>query len=373
MSNNIAILDTLLGDNGKGRASHWFSSSNKYRWSVRYASGNNAGHQIHRNGKKYSHHLLPCANYNYDVKSFLASGMMINLEALLEEISEFEKDYPNVGKSIYLDKDAFIVSKEHIEIDKEKNKHLQTTWKGMGPATVDKYARTGTRIYNLINDNAEIIKSLKRKGVNFTTILELREDFEKSNIIFEGAQGSMLDINSGIYPFVTSADTTVAAIYSAGFNFVKLDRVYGMLKPYLTKSGGGPLPTEMSDEDAKYWQDFASEFGVSTGRRRRIAYLDLPMLKYGVLKGGITHLFITKMDILNAQKAIKVCNSYGKNVYSPSDFNEVKPTYTHLQGWDDGKDIRQISPFIRYIEDYVGVPVEYISAGVNDDDVIKLK
>ena len=373
MKKCIAILDCLAGDNGKGRASHWFGSRNQFDWCIRPNSGSNAGHQIYRDGRKYSHHLLPCANYNTPIKSYLGAGMMIDLEELLAEINLFRKDYPDMAKSIYVDADAFIVSKEHIQQDREKNGHLMTTGKGIGPATVDKYNRTGTRIYNLINDNADIIKALSSLGVTFTYALALRNNFEKSSLLFEGAQGILLDLQSGIYNYVTTTDTTVSGIYASGFHFVKLDRVYGVIKAgYMTKSGAGPLPTEMPKEEALMWRTKGAEFGVTTGRDRRIAYMDFPMLKYGILKGGITHLILTKLDIMNGAEKIKVCYDYGKEIHSPNDFKDVKPHYVELPGWQDARDSKQVAPFIEHIQNYTNTPVEYISVGVEDSDMFEV-
>lgn len=370
---NIAILDCVLGDTGKGRVAHYFSNS--HQWLIRHGGSNNCGHVIYRDGKKYKHHFLPSADYrNNKTKSFLASGMYIHLQGLLEEIKIAEQAFPGVAKTIYVDPDAFVITDEHIKIDQDKNKHLGTTGRGVGVAAADKYARKATRIYDYVNDNAEVIAALKEIGVNFTPLLTLKPIMEKSDLLFEGHQGVMLDINAGITPYTTSSDCTVAGIYAAGFNFVKLDKVYGLTKGgYLTKSGEGPLPTEMPTEEANRLRDLGGEIGNSTGRNRRIAYMDLPMLKYGVIKGGITDLIMTKLDILNGQKYLKVCYDYGKEIHSPNDFRDVKPHYVDIPGWEDSKNLKQINTFVKRVEEYVGVPVAYVSTGVEDKDMIKLE
>ena len=368
---NIAILDTLLGDNAKGHFAHYFSPN--FDWAIRTSGSSNCGHVVYRDGKKYVHHLLPSGDYRVKgLKSFLGSGMYINLEELLEEIKIAEEDFPGVAKSIYVDPDAFTINDEHIAFDKAKNKHIGSTSKGVSPAATSKYARTGARIYNYINDNAEVIQALKDLGVQFAPLLSLRETFERSRLLFEGNQGVLLDINSGIYPFVTTSDCTVSGIYASGFHFVKLDRVYGMMKPYLTKSGEGPLPSEYFGEEAEDLRKRGGEFGNTTGRARRVGALDLPMLKYGIRKGGMTHLIISKMDILSGQERVKVCFDYGKEIHSPNDFTGVKPFYVELPGWKDAKDLTQVRPFIKHIEDYTNTKVEYISTGVENDDVINL-
>lgn len=368
---NIAILDTSLGDNAKGHFAHFFSP--KFDWVIRTSGSSNCGHVVYRDGKKYVHHLLPSGDYRVkNLKSFLGSGMYINLDELLEEIKLAEQDFPGVGKTIYVDPDAFTINAEHVKFDKEKNKHIGSTSKGVSPAATSKYARTGERIYNYINDKAEVITALKALGVQFMPLLSLREVFERSKLLFEGNQGVLLDINSGIYPYVTTSDCTVSGIYSSGFHFVKLDRVYGMMKPYLTKSGEGPLPSEYLGAVGEDLRKRGGEYGNTTGRARRVGALDLPMLKYGIRKGGMTHLIISKMDILSGQDNVKVCYDYGREVHSPNDFKDAVPYYTQLPGWKDAKDLKQIGPFIKHIENYTNTRVEYISAGVEATDIIHL-
>ena len=373
MIKNIAILDCCLGDSGKGSITHYLSPS--YDFVVRAQGSENCGHQVYRDGKKYTHHYLPSVDYRYsNIKSFLASGMFINPDTLLAEIQLACKDFPGVGKTIYVDMDAFVITPEHIRLDKENSQTVGSTYKGVSPCAVSKYGRTGTRLYNLINDNAEVIQKLKGLGVSFTTVLAMREEFEKASIIFEGSQGALLDINSGLYPNITSSDCGVSGISASGFHFIKLDRVYGLLKPYLTRSGApGPLPTEMSKEDGDYWREVGKEIGSTTGLPRRMAYLDLPMLRYGILKGGITHLIITKMDIMDGQRSIRTCISYGKPVYSPNDFRDVKPEYLDLPGWKDSKDPTQTRSFLKYVESYTDYPIEYISTGIKPGDIIHLQ
>jgi adenylosuccinate synthase len=330
---NIAILDPSWGDNGKGRCAHYFAP--KYGWVVRAQGSSNCGHQVFVNGKSYVHHLLPSADYRYKTKSFLANGMVINLDELYQEIKEFSKDFAGIAKSIYVDPDAFIITQKHIDYDKEHNKHIGSTNKGVGPAYTDKIARKGTRVYHCIRDNAEVILALKELGVNFIPILRLKEEFEKSSIIFEGSQSALLDINAGPdYPYLTSSDCTISGVYASGFHFLKIDKVYGCIKPYLTKSGNGNLPTEFSEEDASKIRLAGDEIGKTTGRNRRIGALDLPALRYGILKAGITDLILTKLDILDGEKSVKVCVSYGKEVFSPGDFYDLRPEYISMPGWE---------------------------------------
>jgi adenylosuccinate synthase len=367
----IAVLDFLMGDNGKGRWAHYFSKDADYV--IRTSGAGNCGHVIWRDGKKYTHHILPSADYrNPNIKSYLGHGMYINPDELLEEILGFSKDFPGVGKTIIVDPDAFVITEAHIAEDKEKNKHIGSTNKGVGPAAISKFGRTGTRLYHLIRDKATVIEKLKELGVQFIPVLKMQEEFEKSNLVFEGSQGSAIDVSVGIdYPFVTSSDCTVSGIYSSGFHFVDLDRVYGAGKPYLTKSGNGKMITEIHGEEASALQLAGGEKGATTGRDRRIGYLDLPMSKYGIKKSGITHILMSKLDIMNGNKFIRVCNSYNKEVNSAGDFEEIEPGYIDLLGWNDGMNKEEIKPFLKYVERYCNTPIAFTSAGVNDEDVVR--
>jgi len=369
---NVAVLDVFLGDNGKGKIVHDFSPD--FDFVIRFSGSSNCGHVIYRDGKKYNHHLLPSTDYRVKTtKSFLGFGMVINPNELLEEILTMEQDFPGVGKSIIVDPDTFVVLPEHIEFDKANNKHIGSTNKGVGPAYTDKVARKGVRFYHLINDRAPVIHKLKELGVSFTPVLQMREVFEKSKLLFEGNQGILLDINAGLYPYITSSECGVSGIYSSGFNFVKLDRVYGLFKPYSTKSGGGPFPTEVFDEEAERLRKMGNEYGNTTGRPRRIGHLDLAAIKYASAKGGITHLIITKLDVLNSQKRVKACVSYGKELYSPNDFKDYVLEYIDLPGWDNAKDLNQLKTFLYIVEDTIGLPVEFVSTGINKEDLLKVK
>jgi adenylosuccinate synthase len=370
--NKIAIIGSQQGDEAKSRMAHYFSSKHNYNWVVRFNGSSNAGHVVYRDGKKYVHHLLPSADYrNPNIKSFLSSGMVINLEELVKEIETFSQDFPHIGKTIYVDPDAFVILEKHITQDKEQNQHIGSTNKGVGPAYTDKIARKGTRIYNFLRDNSEITNKLIQLGVQFKSVLELKQEFINSSIIFEGAQSVLLDLNcSPDYPYVTCSDCTVSGIYSSGFHFLRLDEVYGIAKPYLTKVGNGNFPTEYFGDEAEQLRQRGNEYGSTTGRPRRCGALDLVSLKYAVEKGGITALILTKMDILNGQKTVKVCVDYGKPVYSPSDFIDIKPVYKEFPGWSNCKNIEELEEFIYSVSDFVGVPIHYISTGVGHNDVI---
>ena len=367
---NIAILGGFFGDEAKGSFTHMLSS--KYDWVIRTSGGDNCGHTIYRDGKKYVHHLVPCLNLNGNAKGFLGSGMVINPKSLLEEITYLQKDFENFPSRIYVDPDAFVVLDKHIEEDKQKNKHIGSTNKGISPAYTDKVSRKGLKIIDLLNSKDESLMKLKDMGVHFKYSMELMDEFKNSSLLFEGAQSILLDPNFGTYPFVTSGDCALNGVYSSGFASVMPKKVYGVVKCYSTRVGNGPFPTEIFGDEADLLRERGGEYGATTGRPRRVGWLDLPALKYAATKGGLTDLIITKLDILSGMDTIPIASEYDFTPVSGSSFFNATPTYTRVRGWKDPKDMSQISDFVRYISEYVGLPVSYISCGTSESDIIKL-
>lgn len=371
---NIAILGAMWGDEGKGHITHRLSR--EYDWVIRFNGGANAGHTIYRDGVKFVHNLLPSVDFRYpNVKAYLGSGMVIDLEKLRDEVVEADKSYPGVGQRIFIDTDAFIVEPKHKEEDKKTNGHIGSTNRGIGPAYKDKISRSGKRIDDLFfgdspsEDQVLIINELMSLGVTFTTVLHLEDAFKKSNLLFEGAQGILLDINHGIYPYVSCSDATIGGIIASGFAFAKLDKVYGVAKCYTTKVGEGPFPTEIHGEAADDLRKMGNEFGATTGRPRRVGWLDLPALEYACKKGGITHLILTKFDILNGMSEVPICLHYESPPLRPSDFFVARPRISSIDGWDDAKQPAQLKKFIRLIEMVTRIPVEYISCGTEESDI----
>ena len=372
---NIAILGSQSGDEGKGHITHHFSPD--YDWVIRFNGGANAGHTIYRDGKKYVHNILPSVDFRHKhIKSYLGSGMVIDLEKLRDEVYAADDAYPGAGARIYVDKNAFIVESRHKTEDKEQNAHIGSTNRGIGPAYRDKIDRKGKRIGDLFSNRFhdpyydDFIYQLVERGVNFVNLLEVKYRMTHSNLLFEGAQGILLDINNGIYPYVSSSESTIAGIYSSGFHWAKLDKVIGVAKAYTTKVGTGPFPTELQGKEAEDLRERGHEYGATTGRPRRIGWIDLPALKYACEVGGINELIITKFDILNGMKEVPVCTSYGKPVVSPQDFFNAQPEYVSVLGWDDAKDTNQLMPFIQKIVEHTGKLVTYISCGTSSSDII---
>jgi adenylosuccinate synthase len=369
---NIAILGAMWGDEGKGHITHHFSSS--FDWVIRFNGGANAGHTIYRDGVKYVHNLLPSVDFRLShIKAYLGSGMVIDLAKLLEEVSTLDKHYPGAGKRIYVDREAFLVEDKHKEEDKATNGHIGSTNRGIGPAYKDKISRCGQRVHEAFNNPlyAGYLYSLTSLGVNFVHLLEVEPEMKKDNLLFEGAQGVLLDINHGIYPYVSCSDCTLGGIYTSGFAFAKIDKVYGVVKAYTTKVGEGPFPTELQGKEADDLRERGHEYGATTGRPRRVGWLDLPALRYACQKSGITNLIVTKFDILDKMDAVPVCIGYeGKVPMCPADFFETKPLYEKINGWNDSHDFDQLVDFIAAIEEFTGIEVSHISCGTDNKDII---
>ena len=372
---NIAVLGAVFGDEGKGSLTHFFSKN--YDWVVRYSGGANAGHTIYRDGVKYVHNLLPSFDWRSPKpKAFLGSGMVIDLEQLHLEITKLYALNINFPSRVYVDPDAFIVMPEHKEEDKNLNWHIGSTNRGIGPAYKSKIGRCGIRIRDVMDGatlNRHLVEEMKNLGVHFNGVLELRNQMSNDSLLFEGAQGIMIDINHGTYPYVSCGDSGLAGIHASGFSWAPPEKVYGVAKAYTTKVGEGPFPTEIHGDEANSLRERGNEYGATTGRPRRVGWLDLPALKYACDKGGITDLIVTKFDILNGMKEVPVCTSYQKAPICSSDFFTAKPNYSNINGWEDASKKEQLAFFIKKIEDSTERKVEIISFGISEKDIVSYR
>jgi len=366
---NALVIGLSAGDESKGSTVHRFS--NDYDWVVRFSGGNNCGHTIYRDGVKFVHNLLPSVDYrNGKTKSYLGSGMVIHLSSLYDEILRAEKSYPGIAKTIYVDMDAFLVEQCDIDEDQSNRSSIGSTGKGIGPAYKRKIGRTGTRLKSQMGSS--VVKDLQSLGVHFVHVLQMRDEFLRSKILFEGAQGLLLDVNHGTYPFVSCGDSTLAGVHASGFGFVKIDKIYGVAKAYTTRVGEGPFPTEYFGDDAENLRRFGKEYGAVSGRPRRVGSIDLPALKYACLKSNVTDLIITKFDVLNGQSKVKLCTSYETEPVCGDDFFTAKPNYVEVDGWEDAsKEPEELQNFVRMIEDETGILVDYISFGVDEDQFVR--
>lgn len=417
------VVGAQWGDEGKGKIVDHLSKEADYV--VRYQGGANAGHTLKFDGKKVVLHLIPSGIFNGDAKCIIGNGVVIDPQALLEEIENIEAMGFRLQGRLFISNAAHIILPYHQILDKVKEEHrgddaIGTTGRGIGPAYVSKVSRVGIRAADLFHPEIlkdkiesnldEINKALEfiydEEPLDPKPILEdalaaadklcpyisntsniLHQAIEKGeNILLEGAQGSLLDIDHGTYPFVTSSSpTSGGACTGSGIPPTAIEKVMGISKAYCTRVGNGPFPTELNDEFGELLREKGQEFGATTGRPRRCGWIDLVALKYAVRINGINELALTKMDVLNDFDEIKLCTSYDINgeetdIYSLdlSDIEQVKPVYKSMPGWHE--DINSFSTvdelpeaakdYLRFVQDYLGVELTILSTGPNRSETI---
>ena len=399
MNNSIAILGAQWGDEGKGKIVDLLTE--KCDAVVRFQGGHNAGHTLVVDGKTTVLHLIPSGILHEKVKCIIGNGVVLSLEALSEEIEIIKKNNINVEDKLLISDGCPLILPIHIELDKAREKKkgkgkIGTTGRGIGPAYEDKISRRGIRLGDLSNKSTLLEKvseildyhnfilknyyscstySKNEVYENLLTYYDLYSQFiidvpqyinnafnENKKIVFEGAQGALLDIDHGTYPFVTSSNTTVGGIFTgSGVSPKNLNYILAIVKAYTTRVGSGPFMTELFDDDGKKLSKRGHEFGATTGRERRCGWLDLVALKRSIIINGYTGICLTKIDVLDEFEKIKVCINYKNN----------KPVYKTFDGWMT--DISQIKnyndlpekakEYINAIEDYLGVPIDIVSNG----------
>lgn len=416
-------LDVLLGlqwgDEGKGKIVDVLAP--KYNVIARFQGGPNAGHSLEFNEIKHVLHTIPSGVFRPETINIIGNGVVIDPVIFMEEIKELIDLNVNIRANLFISKRAHLILPSHRILDaaseaaKGKTK-IGSTLKGIGPTYMDKTGRNGLRIGDIINPgfkekydfltnkHKELLKQYNFdynldeyeeswfKGIELIKTFNLIESEHEVNryldenklILAEGAQGTLLDIDFGSYPFVTSSNTICAgACTGLGVAPNKIGNVIGIFKAYCTRVGSGPFPTELENIDGETLRKQGHEFGATTGRPRRCGWLDLPALKYAVMLNGVTELIITKADVLTGFETIKVCTHYifnGEEIeYLPYEVNEpLQPVYKEFKGWNE--DITQINSYdklpkeftdyIKYIELQVGVPIKIISVGPNRDETI---
>ena len=380
------LIGLQLGDEGKGKISHFMSD--QFDVYCRFQGGGNAGHTIWHNGTKVVTHLLPVGIVNPKVTCVLGNGMVINPDALVAEVEEVAEligeTVASLVSRIFISNKAHAVTQEALDLDAEREKvqNLGTTKTGIGPTYEAKINRTGTTIGHICqNRDSRYIKFItlfNSNVVNTEIFLQIQDDAGQ-RIFFEGAQGVLLDVDLGQYPFVTSSNCTAHAIGTgAGFPLGEVGRIIGVTKPYNTRVGAGPFPSAMTDEEDEHFRHLGAEFGATTGRPRKCGWLDTLALEYAVRVGGATELAICKMDILNSLTEIPVCVAYkldGKVISSDnildfpygSDWDRVQPVYEQWPGWGDEQNYL---PFLQRLEAAVGIAVSLVSYGPNPEDTM---
>jgi adenylosuccinate synthase len=421
MSSTV-ILGAQWGDEGKGKITDYLAEN--VQVVVRYQGGNNAGHTVEVGGQQYKLHLVPSGILYKNTINIIGDGVVIDPEALFEEINSLNKKGINTDSLIISDR-AHVIMPYHKIIDmlserKRGKSDIGTTGKGIGPCYTDKFERSGIRVCDLINKDAfikrakanidrknEIISKIYgekplnkeeiitkyleygdriRPFVKDTTVIVYNEIKKGSKVLFEGAQGTLLDVDYGTYPYVTSSHPISGGVcVGAGIGPRSIDKVVGVCKAYTTRVGKGPFPTELLDDTGNYLREKGCEYGTTTGRPRRCGWLDLVVVQFASRLSGITDIAITKIDTLSGLDKIKACVGYeldGKAIEhfpaSLDDLARCKPIYEEFEGWDDTiKKARKFEDlpsgakkYIKRIEDLTEAKVSIISVGPNRDETI---
>lgn len=401
----VVIIGAQWGDEGKGKIVDYLAEDAKYV--VRYSGGPNAGHTIVVDGKQFDLHQVPSGILYPEKKVFLGAGMVIDPEALFNELAMLKENGINWEGRVFISDRAHLILPKYRSMDKERDasrkRPIGTTGRGIGIAYSEKSHRDGLRLADL--DWKEKIADLDAEDLDYLNkyrdqLLSMRVDltskmweYRKDNILFEGAQGAMLDIDSGTYPYVSSgASCAAGAATGCGIGPHDLDHILGVFKAYETRVGNGPMPTEFNEtsegELCQYVRDTGREYGVTTGRARRCGYLDLVALRYACRVNSLDSLVLTHLDIYDEMDQIEACVAYDINGKIVTDFpanvdelNAAKPVLQKFQGWKASlKECRSYKKlpknaraYVEFIEDYTGTPVGIISVGYERDETFVRK
>lgn len=418
----IVLVGAQWGDEGKGKATDLLGDTVDYV--VRYQGGNNAGHTVVIGSEKYALHLLPSGILSPNVVPVIGNGVVIDPAVLLDEIRGLDARGINTSKLV-ISTNAHLITPYHRTIDKVSERFLGkskigTTGRGIGPAYADKISRIGIRVQDLfdrsileqklegaLNDKNQVLtKVFNRKNMSVSEILEeylayaeilrpyvadtslLLDKALKAGktVLLEGSQGTLLDVDHGTYPFVTSSNPTAGgACTGSGIGPKAITRVIGIVKAYTTRVGSGPFPTELLDDDGDKLRAIGHEYGTTTGRNRRCGWYDAPIARYAVRINGLTDFFLTKLDVLTGWEKIPVCVAYDVDgtrhdelPASQTDFHHAKPIYEYLPGWkEDISKARTLSDlpknaqdYVKYLEEISGAPMSAIGVGPGRDETI---
>ncbi len=429
MNKNVAVLGAQWGDEGKGKVVDIYSEQAEII--VRFQGGNNAGHTLVVDGKKTVLHLIPSGVLHAGKTCVIASGVVLDPKILMEEVDELvEKGLISESRKtrILISDRAHVIFPYHRLLDKLREEYnakgkIGTTVRGIGPAYEDKVARRGILVAdlfdkelleekleraileknvvlkNLYNQDTVSLSELVAWGLEMgkklkPMVCDTREFIQKAlsdkkQILFEGAQGTLLDIDHGTYPFVTSSNTITGGLFTGcGVGPQSISEVVGISKAYATRVGTGPFPTELKNDLGEWIRKKGAEFGATTGRPRRCGWLDLVALKYSVETNGLTSIALMKSDILTELEEIKVCVAYevdGKEVRNiPSNIRkleEAKPIYKTLKGWKSLPDRpkskaelpKEFLDYVGFIEEYIKIPIVTLSVGPGREQTLNLK
>ncbi len=422
---NIVVLGTQWGDEGKGKIIDLIAPA--FDVVARFQGGHNAGHTVYINGKKIVLHLIPSGILRRGKLCIIGNGVVINPQAFLDEISELKKFGVEIDKNIVMSDKAHLILPYHSSAEKvsEKSrgaKKIGTTSRGIGPSYQDKAGRLGIRTGDLLDldvlrekieqnvtekniylrhygaeifDPEKIFEAYADYGQHLKTYLAdvslILDDKIKEGrtVLFEGAQGTLLDVDHGTYPFVTSSNSTIGGVCTGlGIGPNKIDAVWGVSKAYTTRVGGGPFPTEIADDTGRLLLERGNEFGATTGRPRRCGWLDAVAVAFSCRINGISHMILTKPDVLDGLEEIKVCVEYrykGDRLRSfPSEswiLDKVEPRYKKIRGWkkpvhgirDYSKLPQAFKDYVKFIEDFIQAKISLISTGMERKDSVLIE
>ncbi|ANZ37289.1 adenylosuccinate synthase [Lentzea guizhouensis] len=419
----VVLIGAQWGDEGKGKATDILGE--RVQWIVRYQGGNNAGHTVVLpDGQKFALHLIPSGILTPGVKNVIGNGVVVDPGVLLTELAGLEEKGVDTS-GLLISSDAHLIMPYHVAIDKVTERYLGkakigTTGRGIGPAYQDKLARVGVRVQDLLDEkilrqkveaaldfkNQVLVKVYNRKaldpeqvvdqvlehGQHFVhriadTRLLLNQALDRGEIVvLEGSQGTLLDVDHGTYPFVTSSNpTSGGATVGSGVGPTRISTVIGILKAYTTRVGSGPFPTELNDDMGEYLRKQGGEFGVTTGRSRRTGWFDAVIARYASRVNGITDYFLTKLDVLSGLEKVPVCVAYevdGRRVdempMTQTDVHHAVPVYEELPGWfEDISSCRTFDElpanakaYVEYLESIIGARVSAIGVGPGRDQTI---
>ncbi|MFI9448899.1 adenylosuccinate synthase [Amycolatopsis sp. NPDC052450] len=419
----IVLIGAQWGDEGKGKATDLLGD--RVQWIVRYQGGNNAGHTVVLpDGQNFALHLIPSGILTPGVTNVIGNGVVIDPGVLLDELAGLEERDVDTSK-LLISADAHLIMPYHVEIDKVTERYLGsrkigTTGRGIGPCYQDKIARVGVRVQDLLDEkifrqkvesalefkNQVLVKVYNRKALDANQVadevlaagekfahriadtrLQLNQALERGEtVLLEGSQGTLLDVDHGTYPFVTSSNpTSGGASAGSGIGPGKIDTVLGILKAYTTRVGSGPFPTELDDESGEYLRKQGGEFGVTTGRSRRTGWFDAVIARYAVRVNGITDYFLTKLDVLSGLEKVPVCVGYevdGFRTYdmpmTQTDVHHALPIYEELPGWfEDISGCRTFEElpanaraYVERLEELSGARVSAIGVGPGREQTI---
>ena len=419
-----AIVGAQWGDEGKGKITDFFAGESDYV--VRFHGGNNAGHTVIVEGNTFKLHLIPSGIIYGGPMSIIGNGVVVDPKVLLDEIEYIEGK--GIDPKLMVSDRAHVIMPYHIELDGALSNHqgdlaAGSTRRGIAPVYADKMFRNGIRVIDLLEPN--VLMEKLTKGYSFAkgiiekvlskriessveeifdsycsygerlkpyitdTSVELYNAYKNNkSILFEGAQGISLDVDHGIYPYTTSSNTAAGHISTGtGVSFRNIGRIIGVVKAYLSRVGESPLPSEMHGKEADALREKGGEYGTTTGRPRRVGWLDLVQVRQAVRVNGLTEIALTKLDVLNGLRSIKVCVSYdvnGENILempaSLSQYRLAKPVYESLPGWDNLPDKiwekgfdalpETLKEYIKFVEYQVDCPVKLISVGPQRHETI---